>query len=101
MHQSVQRAGSGSGHILLGTRTVTRSAWLAIVAVGALVLGGLSAGPAFAANTSPTVSAAFSSDGVGAIAVGDVLYAKQGGALKLVVTTSSDVQCVSVVGTSP
>src|SRR6266567_8075804 len=46
---------------------------------------------------SSVTTAAFSG-GAGTVSVGGTLYAKNGGALTLTVTTSSDTQCVDVAG---
>jgi hypothetical protein len=45
-----------------------------------------------------TVSAATFSGGSGTVSVGGTLYAKNGGALTLTVTTSNDTKCVDVTG---
>ncbi len=45
-----------------------------------------------------TVSSASFSGGSGTVSVGGTLYAKNGGALTLAVTTSSDTKCVEVTG---
>ncbi|TFD47356.1 hypothetical protein E3T33_02520 [Cryobacterium sp. TMT1-2-1] len=74
-----------------GGRTRAR---LAVIATLALVLGLLGAPPAFAS----TANSAVFSGGTGTVSVGGVLYARQGGALTLTVTTSSDTKCVEVVG---
>jgi fibronectin type 3 domain-containing protein len=68
--------------------------WLALVATVAMALAGLSAPAAFASS----VTSAFFTGGAGTISSGGTLYAKQGGALTLTVTTSSDTQCVDVAG---
>jgi hypothetical protein len=67
-----------------------------ILLLGALIAPSLSvvATPAYASSVS---SAAFSG-GAGTVSVGGTLYAKQGGALILTVTTSSDTKCVDVSG---
>ncbi|WP_134475146.1 PxKF domain-containing protein [Cryobacterium sp. Sr8] len=74
-----------------GGRTRAR---LAVIATLALVLGLLGAPPAFAS----TANSAVFSGSTGTVSVGGVLYARQGGALTLTVTTSSDTKCVEVVG---
>src|SRR6266700_432480 len=45
-----------------------------------------------------SVSSAAFTGGAGTVSVGGTLYAKNGGALTLTVTTSSDTQCVDVAG---
>jgi hypothetical protein len=45
-----------------------------------------------------TVSSASLTGGTGTVTVGGIVYAKQGGALSLTVTTSSDTKCVDVTG---
>ncbi|CAN7535133.1 PxKF domain-containing protein [Terrabacter sp. LjRoot27] len=67
---------------------------LAGVATGALVLGGVNLVGASASS----VSSAVFSGGAGTVSVGSTLYAKQGAALTLTVTTSNDTQCVVVTG---
>jgi hypothetical protein len=69
-------------------------AWLAVVATLAMALGLLSARAAFASS----VTGAVFSGGAGTFSIGGTLYAKQGAALTLTVTTSSDTQCVDVAG---
>jgi hypothetical protein len=71
---------------------------LALPLVAGLLMVGLVVGGAFAAGTPSLTSAAFTG-GAGTFPVGDMLYAKQGGALTLTVTTASDTKCVDVVGT--
>ena len=61
----------------------------------ALLASFISSVPAFAA--SGTTAAAFSG-GTGTVNVGGTLYAKNGGALTLTVTTPSDTKCVDVTG---
>jgi len=56
--------------------------------------GGFVAAPAFASSVT---SAAFSG-GSGTVGVGGTLYARNGGALTLTVSTSADTQCVDVSG---
>lgn len=51
-----------------------------------------------ASGIASTVSSAKFTGGSGTVSVGSVLYAKQGGALTLTVTTSSDTKCVDVIG---
>src|SRR5689334_11004441 len=50
--------------------------------------------PAYAS----TVGSAVFTGGAGTVSVGGTLYAKNGGALTLTVTTSSDTQCVALSG---
>src|SRR4051795_7682168 len=45
-----------------------------------------------------TVSSASFTGAAGTVSVGGTLYAKQGGALTLTVTTSSDTKCVDITG---
>jgi hypothetical protein len=71
-----------------------RPAWLSAAAVVAISLGGLSVPAAYASS----VSSAVFSGGTGTVSVGGTLYAKQGAALTLTVSTSADTQCVDVAG---
>lgn len=67
---------------------------LAGTASAVVVLGGLSAAPATAANLDGTASLA---GATGTTAVGGTLYAKTGGQLTLTITTTDDTKCVSGV----
>jgi hypothetical protein len=82
---------------MVSATTWTR--WAAWPASLLLVLGSLLA---LGATTSPasasSVSAAGFTGGSGTLVVNGTLYAKQGGALTLTVTTSSDTKCVAVSG---
>ena len=87
----VSSRSAASGFLASGGRVRAR---LAVVATLGLVLGLLGAPPAFASN----VTSAVFTGGSGTASVGGVLYAKQGGALTLTVTTSDDTKCVDVFG---
>jgi hypothetical protein len=65
-----------------------------LVALASLLVLGAATVPASASS----VSAAAFSGGSGTLTVNGTLYAKQGGALTLTVTTSSDTKCVEVSG---
>ncbi|MFD1248885.1 OmpL47-type beta-barrel domain-containing protein [Nocardioides ginsengisoli] len=65
-----------------------------LVALASLLVLGAATVPASASS----VSAAVFTGGSGTLAVNGTLYAKQGGALTLTVTTSSDTKCVEVSG---
>lgn len=76
-----------------GRRSLARRL-LTVLAASAVVTGGLAAAPASAAS----VTSAVFTGGAGTVSVGGTLYAKQGAALTLTVTTSGDTQCVDVAG---
>lgn len=65
-----------------------------LLVLGSLLALGATTSPASAAS----VSAAVFTGGSGTASVNGTLYAKQGGALTLTVTTSSDTRCVTVSG---
>ena len=69
----------------LGGAVVTAMLITAIVGIGGAV--------------GSTVSSASFTGGAGTVSVGGTLYAKQGGALTLTVTTSADTKCVDITGT--
>jgi hypothetical protein len=81
-----------------GARRLTRRrlalSWLAVVATLAMPLGVLNAPAAFASS----VTSAVFTGGTGTASSGGTLYAKNGAALTLTVTTSNDTQCVDVAG---
>jgi len=77
-------------------KTARRGAFWAKVSLplGLFIVSALVAATSFGS----TVSSAAFSGGAGTASVGGTLYAKNGGALTLSVTTSSDTKCVQVTG---
>jgi hypothetical protein len=75
----------------LNLRSALAAALAAAVAAATAVVA---APAAYAAS----VSSAVFSGAAGTVSVGGTVYAKQGGALTLTVTTSNDTQCVDVAG---
>ncbi|RNE66733.1 OmpL47-type beta-barrel domain-containing protein [Cryobacterium tepidiphilum] len=71
-----------------------RLAWTALAAVLAVIVGGVNAPAALAADVTGTSF----SGGAGTVSVAGTLYAKNGAAVTLTVTTSSDTKCVDVSG---
>lgn len=75
-------------------REVLARVWTVLALMVAILAPLFTARPAFAS----TITTAAFTGGPGTINVSSVLYAKQGGALTLTVTTSSDTKCVEVSG---
>jgi hypothetical protein len=71
-----------------------RGAWLSLATVIAVLVGGLSAPAALAAE----VNSAVFTGGSGTVTSGGTLYAKAGARVTLTVNTSSDTKCVDVTG---
>ncbi|MDQ0576244.1 OmpL47-type beta-barrel domain-containing protein [Agromyces albus] len=88
------RAPSGISTKRVRIREGRTRGWLAVIASGAVVAAMLGAAPAFASS----VTSATFTGGTGTVSSDGTLYAKQGGALTLTVTTSSDTRCVDVAG---
>ena len=78
---------------IVGDRRRSRL-WVSVVAVSAVVMGGLTGQAAYAADVTTAVFAG----GTGTVSVGSTLFAKSGGALTLTLTTSNDTRCVDVSG---
>src|SRR5438067_8061017 len=64
----------------------------------ALALGGVASLAVWSPAEASSVTSAAFSGGAGTVSVAGTLYAKNGGALTLAVTTSSDTQCVDIAG---
>ncbi|WP_246319502.1 OmpL47-type beta-barrel domain-containing protein [Nocardioides kongjuensis] len=82
--------------MMSSTTWTRRAAWPTslLLVLGSLLALGATRSPASASS----VSAAVFTGGSGTTSVNGTLYARQGGALTLTVTTSSDTKCVTVSG---
>src|SRR4029079_11642201 len=78
------------------TRMNARTAWAGVTALAVAIAGAIGLGVLPASGS--TVSGAAFTGGAGTVSVSGTLYAKNGGALTLTVTTSSDTKCVEVTG---